>query len=134
MRLKRVKAREKARNPKSRERQKKFEKKIHQRGKNKRPRNEKLRKQWQWKKKMKTDQRGGDKVLKASSYEEESVYSLKRNDVIDKSENRSSRQIGCKKREITGEKLTSQEIDWVVHIRQSRCKHVWAPSLAGDEH
>ena len=34
-----------------------IQKKVHQRGKNKRPRNEKLRKQWQWKKKMKTDQR-----------------------------------------------------------------------------
>ena len=54
---KQVKVREKAINPKSRERQKKFEKKVHQRGKNKKPRNEKLRRQWQWKKKMKTDQR-----------------------------------------------------------------------------
>ena len=54
---KQVKAREKAINPKSREPQKKFEKKVHQRGKSKKPRNEKLRRQWQWKKKMKTDQR-----------------------------------------------------------------------------
>ena len=28
----------------------------------------------------------------------------------------------------------SQEINGVVPIRQSRCKHVWAPSPAGDEH
>ena len=57
--------------------------------------------------------------------------------MIDESENRSSRrneQIDCKKREITGDKLTSREIDGVVPIRQSRCKHVWAPSPAGDEH
>ena len=73
-------------------------------------------------------------MLKASSYEEGSVHSLKRNDVIDESENRSSRQIDCKKREITGDKLTSREINGVVPIRQSRCKHVWAPSPAGDGH
>ena len=46
----------KGKGKKSRERQKKFVKKVHQRGKNKRPRNEKLRRQRQWKKKMKTDQ------------------------------------------------------------------------------
>ena len=57
--------------------------------------------------------------------------------MIDESENRSSRlkeHIDCKKREITGDKSTSQEIDGVVPIRQSRCKHVWAPSPAGDGH
>ena len=57
--------------------------------------------------------------------------------MIDKSENRSSRlneQIDCKKREITGDKSTSWEIDGVAPIRQSRCKHVWAPSPAGDGH
>ena len=75
-------------------------------------------------------------MLKAHSYEEGSVHSLKRSDMIDKSENRSSRwneQIDCKKREITGDKSTSQETDGVVPIRQGRCKHVWAPSPAGDE-
>ena len=76
-------------------------------------------------------------MLKANSYEEGSVHSLKRSNVIGESENRSSRwneQIDCNKREITGDKSTSQEIDGVVPIRQSRCKHVWAPSPAGDEH
>ena len=57
--------------------------------------------------------------------------------MIDESENRSSRlnkQIDCKKREITGDKSTSREINGVVPIWQSRCKHVWAPSPAGDGH
>ena len=39
-----------------------------------------------------------------------------------------------KKREITEDKSTSREIDGVVPARQSRCKHVWAPSPAGDGH
>ena len=50
------KGKEKASSPKSRERHKKFVKKVHRRRKNKRPRNEKLRRPRQWKKKMKTDQ------------------------------------------------------------------------------
>ena len=57
--------------------------------------------------------------------------------MIDESENRSSElneQRDRKKREITGDKSTSQEIDGVVPIWQSRCKHAWAPSPAGDEH
>ena len=57
--------------------------------------------------------------------------------MIDESENRSSRlneQRDRKKREITGDESTSQEIDGVVFIQQSRCKHVWAPSPAEDEH
>ena len=57
--------------------------------------------------------------------------------MIDKLENRSSRlneQRDRKKREITGDESTSREIDGVVPIQQSRCKHVLAPSPAGDEH
>ena len=57
--------------------------------------------------------------------------------MIDESENRSLRlnkQIDCKKREITGDKSTSREIDGVVPIRQSRCKHVWAPHQQGMGH
>ena len=57
--------------------------------------------------------------------------------MIDESENRSSRlneQRDRKKREITGDESTSREINGVVPIWQSRCKHVWAPSPAGDEH
>ena len=57
--------------------------------------------------------------------------------MIDELENRSSRpneQRDRKKREITGDESTSREIDVPVPIQQSRCKHVWAPSPAGDEH
>ena len=47
---------------------------------------------------------------------------------------RLAKQIDYKKGEITGDKSTSREIDGVVPARQSRCKHVWARSPAGDGH
>ena len=74
-------------------------------------------------------------MLKARSYEEGSVHSLRRSDVMDESENRQLKTGQTyKKREITGDKSPSREIDGVVPARQSRCKHVWAPSSAGDGH
>ena len=54
-------------------------------------------------------------MLKARSYEEGSVHSLRRSDVMDKSKNRQLKTGQTyKKREITGDKSPSREIDGVV--------------------
>ena len=53
---------------------------------------------------------------------------------IKRSKPTAMRKDRLQERRITGDKSTSQEIDGVVPARQSRCKHVWAPSPAGDGH